>query len=244
MNVIHISDLHVSSPNYKKVWGDKVVGFVNSKEPDLLLISGDLTNDGHLHEYEMWRDFFSRFNVSDCVIVPGNHDAMNDGWELFEEMVGPRHPVWSNDQVVVQGIDSSEPDIDDGNVGRHNYPVIRETMASAGGRVKMMMLHHHLIPIPGTGRERQIPTDAGDVLGVVRECGIHVVLSGHRHKNWIWNLDGTYFITCGTSTSRRLKGRGHPSLMIYELDGTHFVASELNVRDDVIQTKLDANLGE
>ena len=241
MKIIHLSDLHVSSPNYCPEWGEKVVEFVNTQSPDLLLITGDLTNEGHLHEYEMWLEYFSRFKSNNCVIVPGNHDARNDGWELFEEMVGPRHPFWENDRVVVQGLDSSEPDIDSGNVGRHNYAMIRKNLAGKG-RLKIMMLHHHLIPIPSTGRERQIPADAGDVLKLIRECGVHLVLSGHRHKNWIWNLEGTYFITCGTSTSKRLKGHGYPSVMIYNFEKDHLAIDELNVRDGEIQRKRDVNL--
>jgi 3',5'-cyclic AMP phosphodiesterase CpdA len=241
MKIIHLSDLHVSSSNYCPEWGEKVVEFVNAQSPDLLLITGDLTNEGHLHEYEMWQEYFRRFRVKNHVIVPGNHDAKNDGWKLFEEFIGPRHPIWENETVVIQGIDSSEPDLDSGNVGRHNYAMIRNTF-SEKSKFRIMMLHHHLIPIPGTGRERQIPADAGDVLKLLRECNVHMVLSGHRHKNWIWNLEGTYFITCGTSTSKRLKGRGYPSVMIYDFENNRLVANELNVRDGDIQKKLDVVL--
>ena len=241
MKIIHLSDIHISSSNFHKEWGMRVVDFVNSQAPDLLVITGDLTNEGHIHEFEMWQEYFSLFKIGKCIIVPGNHDAKNDGWEIFEELIGPRHPVFENGEIVVQGIDSSEPDIDDGNVGRHNYPQIRKTM-SAKGKVKIVMLHHHLIPIPGTGRERQIPSDAGDVLELIKNCGVHLVLSGHRHRNWIWNLEGTYFITCATSTSRRLKGRGFPSLMIYDIKGKHLTATEFNVRDEISTKKLDVEL--
>ncbi|MBU4031619.1 MAG: metallophosphoesterase [Candidatus Thermoplasmatota archaeon] len=241
MKIIHISDLHVSSPNYQPEWGKKVVNFVNSQNPDLLVITGDLINEGHIHEYEMWEEYFAQFNVDNHIIVPGNHDARNDGWKIFEEKIGPRHPVWENESVVIQGIDSSEPDLDDGNVGRHNYSKIRETM-SVKGKVKILMMHHHLIPIPGTGRERQIPADAGDVLEIIRQCGIHMVISGHKHKNWIWNLEGTYFISCGTSTSRRLKGNGYPSLMIYDIENGKLLATNMNLRDNVLTKKLNVTL--
>jgi Icc protein len=67
------------------------------------------------------------------------------------------------------------------------------------------------------------------------------VLSGHKHRHWIWNLDGTYFITCGTSASRRLKGRGYPSLMIYNIDEGRLRAEELNVRDNILAEKLSVS---
>ncbi len=240
MKIIHISDLHVSSTNYNPVWGNKVVDLVNDMKPDLLLITGDLTNEGHIHEYRIWQDYFARFKVDECLIVPGNHDARNDGWELFEELVGPRFPVWENDIVRVQGLDSSEPDLDEGGIGRENYDLIRKSM-EAEGKVKIIMLHHHLIPIPGTGRERQIPTDAGDVLRILMEAGVHLVLSGHRHKTWMWKLQDTYFLTSGTSTSRRLKGHSYPSFNIIDIEkeNPELSITEINVETGENTTKLD-----
>ncbi len=238
MKIIHISDLHVSSPNYNPEWGKKVRDHINTTKPDLLLITGDLTNEGHIHEYRMWQNYFSQLEVDNCIIVPGNHDARNDGWELFEELVGPRFPTWENDIVKIQGLDSSEPDLDEGGIGRDHYEKIKESM-SVKGKVKIIMLHHHLIPIPGTGRERQIPVDAGDVLKIIAETGVHLVLSGHRHKTWMWKLQDTYFITSGTSTSRRLKGRSYPSFNIIDIDDGKLTITEVNVEDGSKTTKLD-----
>ena len=53
MRLIHISDLHVSSPNYMPEWGARVIKHVNSMKPDILVITGDLTMDGYMHEYEL-----------------------------------------------------------------------------------------------------------------------------------------------------------------------------------------------
>ena len=238
MKIIHISDLHVSSPNFDPEWGGKVVDHVNTMKPDLLLITGDLTNEGHIHEYRMWQEYFARFEVDECIIIPGNHDARNGGWELFEEMIGPRFPVWENEQVKVQGLDSSEPDLDDGGIGRESYGMIRKSM-NVKGKVKIIMLHHHLVPIPGTGRERQIPTDAGDVLKIITDTGVHLVLSGHRHRTWHWKLQDTYLITSGTSTSRRLKGHSYPSFNIIDIEGDELSITEVNVETGENTTKLD-----
>ena len=42
--------------------------------------------------------------------------------------------------------------------------------------LKVFALHHHLIPVPGTGRERSTVADAGDLIEVLIESGVNIVL--------------------------------------------------------------------
>ena len=83
---------------------------INNGKVDLIVITGDLTMDGHLHEYDMAVELLDRFEP-EKIIVPGNHDAMNGGYEIFEELFGTRKPFFENDEVAIIGMDSSEPDI-------------------------------------------------------------------------------------------------------------------------------------
>ena len=64
---------------------------------------------------------------------------------------------------AVAAVDSSRPDVNDGHVGRDRYSWIREQYTEPDD-IKIFVVHHHLVPIPGTGRERNIITDAGDLL--------------------------------------------------------------------------------
>ena len=215
MRIAHISDLHITGENFVKEWGENLIKILNEIEPDIVVITGDLTDDGYIHEYEVVKDYLDRINAKKLV-VPGNHDARNKGYEIFEEIFGTRYPFYENDVVAILGIDSSEPDIDDGHIGRENYPIIKEKLSK--NKIKIMALHHHLIPIPGTGRERNIPIDAGDVLQLCMELKIDFVLSGHKHLPWKWKLEDTYFITAGTACSRRLKGKSYPSFNLIEIN--------------------------
>lgn len=138
------------------------------------------------------------------------------------------------------GLDSTEPDVDDGHVGREHYDGIVENLS--GHRVRILALHHHLIPIPGTGRERQIPVDAGDVLGLCKEASVDLVLSGHKHFPWIWNLDGTFFVTTGTATTRRLKGRSHPAMGMLDITDRemvlHGIKTDTLEREELLRAPL------
>lgn len=110
---------------------------------------------------------------------------------------------------------------------------------SGGGKWRIMALHHHLIPIPGTGRERNIPVDAGDVLELVAELGVDMVISGHKHLPWVWRLNDTHLITAGTACSRRLKGRSYPSFNLFEISDKKIALRQFNVSDKTSQAKLE-----
>ncbi len=241
MRIAHISDLHFSSSLFVQEYADNVARIVKEERPDLLVVTGDLTTDGYVAEFEAAKRFLDGLDVKEKLIVPGNHDARNLGYMIFEELIGPRFNCYRGSDVTIVGLDSTEPDVDDGHVGREHYDDIRNNLSGPG--VRMLALHHHLIPIPGTGRERQIPTDAGDLLGIIKEAGVDIVLSGHKHLAWVWNLDGCYFITAATSTSRRLKGRSRPAMNIMDIDGRDLVVREIRTDDLHQEVVLKGRLG-
>jgi predicted phosphodiesterase len=72
--------------------------------------------------------------------------------------------------------------------------------------LKVFVIHHHLVAIPGTGRERNTINDAGDVLAELVQFGIDIVLSGHKHVPYFWGLSGILICNSGTATTKRLRG--------------------------------------
>lgn len=235
--LVHLSDLHLGGGYFMADWGKRVSDMVNSLRPDLLVITGDLTTEGHVHEYEQVLEYLRRFQTEKRIIIPGNHDARNEGYMIFEEVFGSRYPFYQNEEFSILGVDSSQPDIDDGHIGRSNYSMIASRFSDKL-KIKILCMHHHLVPIPGTGRERHIPTDAGDVLKLVIDLDIRIVLSGHKHLPWVWHIENTWLITGGTATSRRLKGRGHPSFNILTFSENEFRLSEVNVSTGEVTEKL------
>jgi 3',5'-cyclic AMP phosphodiesterase CpdA len=228
MKIAHVSDLHLTSPNFVEAWGINLLALLEDIKPDVLLITGDLTNEGYAHEYDIAEQFLGNIKIKDKIIIPGNHDARNSGYKIFEEVFGTRFPFFQKKNLAILGLDSTEPDIDDGHIGREQYPNISEKLTEKK-LVRVLALHHHIIPIPGTGRERNILVDAGDVLKVCMDLELDFVLSGHKHLPWLWKMENTYFITAGTATSRRLKGRTYPSFNLFDIDKHGYIIQEINV---------------
>ena len=116
------------------------------------------------------------------VVVPGNHDSRNVGYVHFEELFGARNSVLRKNGVTVVAVDSTEPDLDHGQIGRGRYGWIEEEFAAEPADLKVFVLHHHLLPIPGTGRERNVVYDAGDAIECLQRAGANLVLSGPQAR--------------------------------------------------------------
>ena len=217
VTIAHISDTHVGSPYFVPNLMNRVIVEINQLEPDLVVCTGDVTSEGYRQEYKGWVAYADRIKAP-IVTVPGNHDSRNVGYLHFEELIGPRH--WTHDLpgVRIVGADSSEPDLNDGQIGRERYPWIKEQF-EVDAPLKIFAIHHHVLPVPGTGRERSIVNDAGDLLEVLIECGVKVVLTGHKHVPYVWRLEDIYIANAGTASSLRLRGYTRPCYNIVEVDG-------------------------
>jgi 3',5'-cyclic AMP phosphodiesterase CpdA len=215
--IAHISDPHVGSPYFVPNLMNRVIVELNELQPDVVICSGDLTNEGYRQEYKNWVAYAERIRAP-LHTVPGNHDARNVGYLHFEELIGPRHWAMDVRGVRIVGVDSSEPDLNEGQVGRERYSWIRERFAVPAD-LKVFVLHHHLLPVPGTGRERSTVMDAGDLLEELIGAGVGIVLSGHKHVPYVWRLENLYVANAGTVASLRLRGYTKPCYNVLEFEG-------------------------
>jgi 3',5'-cyclic AMP phosphodiesterase CpdA len=220
LTIAHISDLHAGSPYFVPSLMDRVVVELNELRPDVVLCTGDLTEMGFRQDYLTAQTFLNRIECRRMLVIPGNHDARNVGYVHFEELIGPRSQVMQVDDVTIIGLDSSEPDLDNGAIGRARYSWLDEQYARPA-RFRIFMLHHHLIPIPGTGRERNIVYDAGDLLEVLQACGVNLVLSGHKHVPYAWRLERLFIVNAGTCSSLRLRGHTKACYNVIHLEDDH-----------------------
>src|ERR687893_730622 len=169
LTICQISDIHCGNARFVPDLLDRTIVEVNRMDPAVVVVSGDLTDAGYREEFEQAAGYIDRIECENVMVIPGNHDARNVGYMHFERLFGERHSVIEFDDAIMVGVDSSEPDLNDGRVGREHYGFIRECFENAGDRLKIFVVHHHLIPIPGTGRERNIIFDAGDILELLAE---------------------------------------------------------------------------
>jgi Icc protein len=215
--IAHLSDLHCGSPHFQADLLERAIEEINELQPAVAVISGDITTDGYEREYQMAKEFVDRIECEDLIVVPGNHDSRNVGYVHFEELFGSRAQTLHKHGMTIVAEDSSEPDLDHGQIGRNRYQMIEQEFADPAADLRVFVLHHHLLPIPGTGRERNIVYDAGDLLEVLLRSGVKLVLAGHKHVPYAWHLENLFVVTTGTVSTLRLRGHGRPCYNVIEV---------------------------
>jgi len=229
--IAQLSDVHVGGSRYREALLRAAIEEINAAEPDLVVVAGDLTDDGYPDQYPVAREELAAIACERVVQVPGNHDARNVGYLQYEDTFGARDSrerlECGDLTVALVAVDSSKPDLDDGEIGREHYGWIAEGFAGDAD-LRVFVCHHHLVPVPGTGRERNQVLDAGDVLSLLRRCGVDLVLSGHRHVPYVWPIAGMLLVHSGTVSTLRTRGFPRPAYNLIRVDGGR-ISVELRV---------------
>ena len=218
--IVHISDLHVSDMAFNEDVFMKAVSEINNLQPDMIILTGDITNNGYYMEFKQAMKYLSMFEAP-LFAVPGNHDSRNLGYQSFEELVGERSwKLTKDDDFTVIGLDSSSPDEDRGHIGlpQHLWMEHQLDECVIDDLFSIVALHHHVIPIPDTGRERNVLSDAGDVLKTLTTHEVDLVLSGHKHVPNIWRINETIIVNAGSLCSNKLRGKIGNSYNVYIID--------------------------
>ena len=205
MLIVQISDLHIGSQFLEDKF-DSLVQEVNELNPDTIVITGDLTNEGLMKEYKKCKLLLSKFNTKKIIIMPGNHDYRNTGYLLFKKFFPFESVNELSDDVVLVTVGTARPDRNNGEVGYRQNIWLDRTMKKYKNKIKIVAMHHHLIAIPDTGSDQLTVVDAGDVLRTILDTHVDVVLCGHKHRPWAWNFRNLTVVNAGTATSERVRG--------------------------------------
>ncbi|HSD04323.1 MAG TPA: metallophosphoesterase family protein [Nitrosopumilaceae archaeon] len=205
MKIVQLSDIHVGS-QFREEAFDKVVEEVNDLGPSAVLVTGDLTNEGLLKEYEKCKQKFAKFEVDKIIAISGNHDYRNTGYLLFKKFFPFETVNMLGDDIVLVTLGTARPDRDEGEVGYRQNLWVERTMKKYPKKIKIVAMHHHLIGIPDSGTDRVTVIDAGDVLRTALSSQVDLVLCGHKHRPWIWDFGNLSIANAGTASSERMRG--------------------------------------
>lgn len=206
LKLVHLSDLHCKAGAPFLL--DKLqmaVDEVNDLAPDLVVVTGDLTENGFKNEYEEAKRFLHQISAPK-MIVPGNHDVKYTGHLIFQEVFGPLSSLLVNDELALYCANTARPDKDEGRFSLDQMESLAKGFSKLENKVKIVAMHHHPMPIPDTGLERATIEDAGDLLKILTELGVDLILCGHRHRPWMWSLNSTVLISSGAVSTRKLRG--------------------------------------
>ena len=217
----HITDLHFGAEDPAVVAG--LQAELNSDPPDLVVISGDLTQGAHLSEFRAARKFIDAL-LAPSLAVPGNHDIspynllerFSDPYRRWRRIISPETaPEWSNGRVAVLGLNSARRmglhlDWSRGRVGRRRLGrVAARLRALPAGTVKVVVMHHPLLP-PERSPQTPVVGGAAAALRMLAALDVSLVLAGHLHRGYarLASPDGRkpMILQGATATSVRLRG--------------------------------------
>ena len=222
--VVHLSDLHFGridpallGPLVDRVWMAK---------PDLVVISGDLTQRARTSQFEEAARFLARLPAP-RIVVPGNHDVPL--YDVFHRFVSPlKHyrrfisedlePFHADDEIAVAGINTARSlAFKRGRINEAQLERLRSRFQHVGEGVTRIVVTHHPFDLPPQLDERDIVGRSGLAMQVFADCGTDLLLSGHVHVGQSGSTARRYRIEgysavvtqAGTATSTRGRGQSN-----------------------------------
>ena len=173
---------------------DQLVETLKQQKPDLVLITGDLTEGGQLKSHEYVKDKLDELRAAGLKIfvIPGNHDLTGtvDFGEFYKDFgyseataqKGLSYVAEPFPGLTLLGINSGT----DGKLSEEtlNFAVTQARAATKKGNQIICMMHHALLPHISYANVLISSSNVADWENVREQlacAGIRVVLSGHFH---------------------------------------------------------------
>ena len=222
--LVHLSDVHFGRTECAIV--DGLVDKINEIAPDLVVVSGDLTQRARSAQFIEAREFLDKL-PNPQIVVPGNHDIpMHNIFDRFlrpldkykKYITDDLQPFYADEEIVVIGVNTARSlTIKDGRINEEQIAEVRERICSLPNDMVKILVSHHPFDLPEGHDEDDIVGRAELAMKTFAACGADVFLAGHLHLSHIGNtahrykIDGhsALVIQAGTATSTRGRGEAN-----------------------------------
>ena len=205
VKIAHISDTHITYGSaFNRTAFDIAVEKINRSDVDLVIHTGDVTDQGLRDEYE-YAAFLLKQIEKPLIVVPGNHDVRNVGYELFDRFFGQFFREVEIGGISFIPIDTTVPDAGDGELDFYEMKKLKEKLLEKRATLKVVVGHHHLLPLPFTGKERNVISNGGDLIELFSSSEVAAYLSGHKHVFNVYRLSGTVVVNAGAVSCRKTR---------------------------------------
>ena len=222
--LVHLSDLHFGRVDTALL--GPLAKTVEALSPDVLVVSGDLTQRARSREFEQAAAYLRKLPGRQ-VVVPGNHDVPL--YNVFDRLLRPlakfrRHvqadlsPSFIDDEIAVLGVNTARSlVVKNGRINEAQVRTLRETFRGLADTAVKVVVTHHPFDVSADRDADERVGRADMALRVFAECGVDVLLAGHLHVSRVAgtgrrdapNGHQALVVSAGTATSTRGRGEAN-----------------------------------
>src|ERR1041384_4883704 len=221
--IVHLSDLHFGRVNPSLL--DPLIRIVREVEPDLVAISGDLTQRARSYQFQQARSFLDAL-PKPHIVVPGNHDIPlhNIFARFFEPLTKYKRyitddlqPVYEDEELIIIGVNTARSSVfKGGRINKSQVGRFRDKFCSLDDRIMKAGVTHHPFDLPEGYNQRALVGRAKMAMTGLADCGADLFLAGHLHISHTghtkrYNIHGhsALVVQAGTATSTRERGEAN-----------------------------------
>lgn len=230
--IAHLSDLHFGRTDPAVLEDLKRAVMVT--RPDMVVVSGDLTQRARTAEFRQARDFLAALPKPQ-IVVPGNHDVPL--YNVFKRGLTPLSrftryigkqlsPFYADGEVAVLGINTARAfSLKSGRINRSQVKKACANFGPLPASVIRVVVTHHPFAVPESGTHRTIVGRAKMAMEAFGDCKVDIVLSGHLHVSQAITSETLYagphaalLVQAGTASSTRRREETN-AFNLLRLDG-------------------------
>ncbi|MEO8657058.1 MAG: metallophosphoesterase [Bryobacteraceae bacterium] len=215
---------------------EQLIHSVQQVKPDVVVVSGDLTQRAKRHEFERARAFL-RSLPTPQIVVPGNHDVplyniyarFRGAFDAYKKHVTEElAPFYVDEEIAIAGVNTARRLlIKGGRINDRQMLEVEGQFCRLPAEVKKILVTHHPFDLPPGHDVELLARRSGEAMARLLRCGLDVMLSGHLHVSssgpTAVRLESgsrsAVFVQAGTACSTRGRGEAN-SYNVIRLDGS------------------------
>ncbi len=208
IHVVQITDTHLFAEADKEMRGCVTFATLQSvvhrlmhltPTPDLLLLTGDLSQDETRESYQRLYDLLAPLNIP-AYWIPGNHDCPMVMSEVLSTAPFSAERYIRCGKWAIALLDSTIPGSVDGEISLEQLTWLDQQLQQTPGIPTLIALHHSPVPVGSDWMDQVGLRNGSDLLTIVdRHPHIKGVLFGHIHQEFDQSRGGVRYLASPSS---------------------------------------------
>lgn len=214
--LLQISDPHFGTEQPPVL--QALLGLAAQLRPDLVVLSGDITQRAHAHQFRAAKHWVDRLGAP-ILAIPGNHDiALLNPWERLirpyarfsAEFGSTLEPVHSTQDLLAIGVNTTRAwRHKNGEVSAAQIDRVAQRLAAASPHQLRVVVVHQPVAVIHAQDRPDLLRGHRAATRVWSAAGADVVLGGHIHLPYVLALEGLarpmWAVQAGTAVSSRTR---------------------------------------